>query len=161
MHRHCPSRRHWQQQKSGQALLRQMVSRWWWQWEGSHDHSGLACTQVTEPMAQNSIQQNAPGLVLLKSYGLHVPREYRTRVPSYRVCVPREKQEPWGREAPWEVRVRVYSLSLGVTHSEPLSLFLLPGVIIPTCHSLAPSQLIPALKKNLVQWNPTPNSKLL
>lgn len=60
MHSHCPSHRHWQQQKMGQALLRQMVSRWQWQWEGSHDHPGLACTQVTEPMAQNYIQQLPP-----------------------------------------------------------------------------------------------------
>lgn len=61
MHRYSPSHRQWQPQKTGHTLLGQMVSRWWWwQGEGSRDHPGLACLQVTEPVAQTYIQQIPP-----------------------------------------------------------------------------------------------------
>lgn len=59
-----------------------------------------------------------------------------------------------GQEDPWDVRSVPTVCTLGVTYSEPLSsFFLLPGMIIPTCHTLAPSQVIPTLERNLVQRN--------
>lgn len=85
-------------------------------------------------------------------YSLYVPRKYKIHVPSIGSV---SQEEPWGQEDPWDVRFSVSSLGLEVTHSEPLSLFLLPGMIVPHLPITASSSAR-TLKKSLTQWNSAP-----
>lgn len=99
---------HWQQQKREADFLRQMASRWWWQWESSHDHPHLASTQILKLWPRNTHSRYLPGPMLPTLAKGYLPVLGCNPGPS----VPKQKQVPKHQEewaAPWDTKSTILS----------------------------------------------------